>query len=330
MEGHGLAHADTEDQRTTLAEARDAFAAGGRPHVAVVGDPFAGRAALLDHATDLLADADRIAVSSHVDEPMTWPDAPAVVVDDCQYLFTRAIDGYEPFEAFADTLVDDDRLFVTGWSRHAWDYLAAVRNVDDLFSVVVETPALSSTELETFVTAIHDGPLPTFEASTSGTGSRPGTSGDGGRLTLPGGRSLQLPELSLASLGDALGDDTPDEVRARVFETLASQSHGNPGVARALWTAAVEDGVVTPASIRDAVPEVALGDEAGFALVVVLSNERISKARLRSVVGDRRYRRSLRRLRRQDLVTVEGDTVTIRPAAVPSATAFCTRRRLLW
>ena len=326
MEGHGLAHADTGDERAALADAVAAFRDGGRPHVAVVGAPFAGRAALLDHAVDLLGDAARLAVSSHVDEPMGWPEAPAVVVDDCQYLYTRAIGGYEPVEAFADTLVAADRLFVTGWNRHAWDYLAAVRDVDDLFSVVVETPTLSSAETEALVTDVHDGSLPAFEANDSG----PAGEADGPQLALPGGRSIPLPEVSLARARDALGDDTPDEKRTRVFETLAARSNGNPGVARALWTAAVEDGAVTPAAIRDAVPEVALDDEDGFALVTVLANERVSTDRLRAVVGDRRYRRSLRRLRQQGLVTVEGDTVSIEPTAVPAATDFCSRRRLLW
>lgn len=326
MEGHGLAHAETGDERATLGDAVEAFRTGDRPHVAVVGAPFAGRAALLDHAADLLDDAARIAVSSHVDAPMDWPDAPAVVVDDCQYLYTRTIDGYEPAEAFADALVAADRLFVTGWNRHAWDYLSAVRNVDDLFSVVVETPSLSTAETETLVTDGHDGPLPAFEAN----GPAATAGDDGPRLALPGGRSIPLPEVSLARARDALGDDSPDEIRTRVFETLAAQSNGNPGVARALWRAAVDDGAVTPAAIRDAVPEVTLDDEAGFALVTVLANERVATDRLRAVVGDRRHRRSLRRLRQQDLVTVDGDTVSIEPRAVPSATAFCSRRRLLW
>jgi len=325
MDRDGLAHADTESERTALADAVDAFAAGDRPHVAVVGPPFAGRSALLDHATDLLDGAARIAVSSLADESITWPDSTAVVVDDCQYLYTRTIDGYAPFEAFADTLVEDDRFVVTGWNRHAWDYLAAVRNVDDLFSVVVETPPLSSSEMEAFVTAAHDGPLPSFEANAV---TEP--TGDGARLALPGGRSLPLPTVSLARFGDALGDDSPEEKRARVFETLTAQSNGNPGVAWPLWRAAVEDGTVTPAAIRDAVPEVSLDDEAGFALATVLANERLSTAKLRAVVGDRRYWRSRRQLRGQDLVTVAGDEVAINPAAVPSATAFCSRRRLLW
>lgn len=328
MESAGLDYAADDAERETIADAVSAFGEGARPHVAVVGDPFGGRETLLDHAASLLEDSTRIEISGLVDSPVELPDADAVVVDNCQYLYTRGIDGFGPLEAFADALVDGDQLFVTGWNRHAWDYLAAVRNVDELFTVIVEVPSLSSEGVEAMLLDSHDGPVPEFAAEEQDRAATPGD--DGRAVSLPGGGSLSLPEVSLSRLRDELGDDTPAERRTRVFETIATQSNGNPGVARALWGRAVVDDSVSPGRVRDAVPEVTLTDDEAFTLAVVLANEELRRDRLRAIVGNRRYRRSLRRLRHQGLVTATDTAVTIRPLAVPSATAFLRRRRLLW
>jgi len=327
MEAGGFEYVDADAEREAIERTVAAAESDATPHVAVVGEPYAGRTALLEHAAAVLDGSVRVDLTGPVDEPVELPDEPAVVVDDCQYLYTRTVDGFDPLAAFADDLVDGDRLFVTGWNRGAWDYLASVRDVDDLFATVVEVPGLSTDATERLLTETHDGPLPEFVESGS---TDPAFGTERPTLSLPGGRSVPLPRLSLARVRDALGDDDPADVRARVFETVTDRAGGNPTVARALWETAVVDGTVSPARVRAAVPEVSLSDADAFALVVVLTNERLPLARLRSVVGDRRYRRSLRRLRRQNLVTVVDDRVQIEPAAVPSTAAFLSRRRLLW
>jgi hypothetical protein len=328
MESAGLEHAVDDAEREAIADAVSAFGESARPHVAVVGDPFASRETLLDHAASLLDDVARIEIAGLVDGPADLPEAEAVVVDNCQYLYSRTVDGFAPLEAFADTLVDGDRLLVTGWNRHAWDYLSAVRSVDELFTVVVEVPPLSADALEALLTDVHDGPLPEFAADRR---DRDGTLDDeDDGIALPGGRSLSLSQVSLSQIRDELGDDTPEERRTRVFETIAAQSNGNPRVARALWDAAVVDDTISPGRVRDAVPEVTLTDDEAFTLTVVLANETVQRDRLRAIVGNRRYRRSLRRLRHQGLVSATDEAVSIRPVAVPSATDFLTRRRLLW
>jgi hypothetical protein len=326
MEARGFEYVDADAEREAIERTVAAVEADTTPHVAVVGEPYAGRAALLDHAASLLAENVRVSLTDPVDEPVELPDAPAVVVDDCQYLYTRSVDGFEPLAAFADALVDGDRLFVTGWNRQAWNYLTAVRDVDELFAATVEVPGLSADATEQFLTETHDGSLPEFAESEHPTGHGE----DAPALSLPGGRTIPLPAVSLAAVGDALGSDDPDDVRARVFETVADRSGGNPTVAWALWNAAIEDDTVSPARVRASVPEVSLNDADAFTLVVVLTNEEVPADRLESIVGGREYRRSLRRLRQQELVTVTDGRVSIRPAAVPSATAFLSRRRLVW
>lgn len=312
-----------ETVRDPLADAVAAFEDGDRPHVAVVGDPFSGRATVTDQAASLLGDtAERVRFTTPVEseDALGLPDADAVVVDGCQYLYTRRIDGFGAVERLADRLAAGERFFVTTWTTHAWNYLSRVRNVDDLFAVAVSLPPLDAGELEALLTAETE-VEPTFAVGDVEDG--PDAEYD---VSLPGGTvSITLPDL-----GNLRGSDDPSNVRERVFEAIARLSKGNPGVARAMWYQSLVDGEITLARVRSSVPTVDLPDEEAFALQVLLTKERLDRGVLRQVVGSRLYDRSLRQLLNQDVVTTESGTVALRPQAVPSAVAFLERRRLLW
>ncbi len=331
-------------------ETVDAVAGGdARGPLAVVGSPFAGRRAVLDHLADRL-DATRVHVGPagpdpgggtggmEADDPdtgvdlrvRTGPDADepgretadaiadggATVVSGCHHLYTRRVGGFEPLDTCLDAVAGADSTVVTGWNRYAWTYLAAVRDLDRTVPERVEVGPLDAAALSELLLARYDD-IPTFERDDDlPLFTR--------RQVSVAGVDLWLPALDRAALAARRGGD-PDP-RDVVFERLAAVSEGNVGVATTLWERA-RGSEVRPSDVPD-VDQPGLDRETAFCLRVVLASERAHRADLAAVVGDD-TERALGRLRRNDLVTVDGDWVALSPAAVPTAVAETERERIL-
>lgn len=220
MADSGFRHPDGDELRETLA----AGIADGW-HIAVVSDPFADRTALLDEVVSAHSGtAERVRLSAHVDDVPDFPDSEMVVVENCQYLFGRRIGGFDILEAVANLLAADDRQFVTGWNRYAWNYLTAARHLDDLFPVAVSVQPLATEGMESVLPTDGVAFAATDETQASGREPVPGPTGP-------------LPERvrSLTRLAGAFdlfggGDDDP---RAAVLDAFdaADIEHPRPAVA---------------------------------------------------------------------------------------------------
>ncbi len=320
-----------------------------RGPLAVVGSPFAGRRVVLDHLAARL-DATRVHVgptgpdlaggtgemtADHADvgvdrQVPTGPDAddPAgavakaltdgpTVISGCHHLYTRRVGGFDYLDEFLNAVAGAESPVVTGWNRYAWTYLAAVRDLGRTVPERVEVGPLDAAALSELLLARYDG-VPTFERDDGSRGlfTR--------REVSVAGFDLPVPALDRAALAARRGDH-PD-ARDVVFERLAAVSEGNVGVATALWERA-RGSAVRPSDVPD-VGQPALDRETAFSLRVVLASERVHRAELAAVVGDG-TERALGRLRRNDLVTVDGNWVSLSPAAVPTAVAETERERIL-
>jgi len=333
-----------ESARETVDAVVDGDAGGP---LAVVGSPFAGRRAVLDHLADRL-DATRVHVGPAGPDPAgggepdrdhpadvdrrvpTGPDADdptgavveavtggPTVVSGCHHLYTRRVGGFEPLDAFLDAVAGAESPVVTGWNRYAWSYLAAVRDLDRTVTERVEVGPLEPARLAELLLARY-GDVPTFEREETGRSlfTR--------RQVSVAGFDLSLPALDRAALA-ARRDDDPDP-RDVVFERLSAVSDGNVGVATALWERA-RGSEIRPSDVPD-VGQPALDRETAFCLRVVLASEALCRAELAAVVGDD-TELALGRLRREGLVVVDGDRVALSPAGVPTAVAETERERIL-
>lgn len=331
-------------------ETVDAVVAGdSQGPLAVVGSPFAGRRVVLDHLAARL-DATRVHVGpagpdatggvgetaadhaqAEVDrrvptDPDADPPGEAVaetlsegptVVSGCHHLYTRRVGGFDPLDECLDAVAGAESTVVTGWNRYAWSYLAAVRDLDRTVPERVEVGALEPARLAELLLARY-GDVPTFERDDDRRGlfTR--------RRVSVAGFDLPVPAFDRAALAARRGDE-PDP-RDVVFERLAAVAEGNVGVATALWEHA-RSAEVRPGDVPD-IGKPSLDRETAFCLRVVLASERVHRAELTAVVGDE-TERALGRLRREGLVTIDGDWVALSPAAVPTAVAETGRERIL-
>jgi hypothetical protein len=316
-----------------LEEAVGGHLEGERSNVAVVAEPFAGRTGLLDYAEEYLgAAAERRSFDELVVDPGEAPDpeTEAVVVDGCHYLYTRRVGGFDPLERFLDRVTGGDAMFVTGWNRYAWDYLRATRDVDEAFPVEVRLPPLDAAGVRDLIHEAYGPDLPAFE-STEAFG-RVKTLDFERRtvsLTRSVGVEVTVPTLNLSYLTARAEADVGD-VEAVVFERLARLSEGNPGVAAALWERSVDDDAVTPASVEAVDRNLDLDDDAGFVLVLVLTNGAVDRAVLDAAFPGLPVERSLAHLAERGLVALRDDVAWVEPTALHPAVEYLRGRRLLW
>jgi hypothetical protein len=296
--------------------------------VAVVSDPFFDRDAVLDHACRTL-DASRVRLgpAAEARSVPAFDDGP-LVVGDCHHLYARRIGGFDPLDRFLDRLASASERVVTSWNRYSWNYLSAVRDLDDAFRHVVTLPSLSAERIAATIRDRH-GTLPAFEESPGGGASPITTATYAVPLPRRDPAAIRLPVVDVDYVTAWFGDRDRPEPEALAFQRLARLSDGNPGVAAAVWDACVDGDAVTPADLVLPVERADPGDDAAAVLGVVVAKGAVTREELRAVVPGASLDRALGALVDRGFVE-RGEVVTLRPAGLPSALALLGRRRWLW
>ncbi|MEF8786072.1 MAG: hypothetical protein V5A45_09085 [Haloarculaceae archaeon] len=293
--------------------------------LAVVGDPFAGREVVLDHAVERL-DATRVRLEPG-DGVAPVRDAIGegpVVVDDCQHLYRRVIDGFEPLEEFLGLLATTEDPLVAGWNRYAWSYLELVRELDQSFGRRADVGAVAAEQLAELLLSRYD-TVPEFAANETEhdrlfTVERYGVDLRGSRFSVP----IPTPNLSVIHWRRA--DPTP-EPRDVVFERLAAAADGNLGVASALWEVNRGD-TIRPSELTTPTIDLTLDRTESFCLRILLAKERVQRAEL-VAIADGDLDRILGRLRRAGIVTQSEGVVSLDPTRVPAVISNTDRSRIL-
>lgn len=294
--------------------------------VAVVADPFFDREAVLDHARRTL-DAARVRLGPATESVPTLDDGP-VVVDDCHHLYARHVGGFDPLDRFLDRLASASCRVVTSWNRYSWNYLRAVRDLDDAFRHVVTLPSLSAERIAETIRD-RDGALPTFEDPPDGAASPITTATYEVPIPRRGPASIRVPVVDVDYVTAWLDDRDRPDPETLVFQRLARLSNGNPGVASAVWDACVDSSAITSADFDLPVERTDPGDDAAAVLGVVVAKEAVTRDELCAVVPGASLDRALGTLVERGFVGT-GDAVTLRPDGLPSALALLDRRRWLW
>lgn len=287
-------------------------------NVAVVAEPFAGRSAVLDVVEAFVPDAQRRPATEYG----PGREVDVRLVDDCQRLYSREIDGFERLDAFLDAMVASDDVFVTSWNEYAWRYLSATTGVADSFGVQVTVPPVGSDVLSSWLRDLADETLEYVDDSES----------------IPA-RFDASAITSLRTLREQLGlllfldADDVDPCEA-VFGAIARISGGNPGVAKRLWAAVLEAGeatdVVRTSTVADAAVDLpSLEYDEVFALQLLVSNEGIARVDLEGLVGAE-LSRSVRRLADLDVVLERDGEIRIAPAALKAVVERLETRRMVW
>jgi hypothetical protein len=328
-----LRAAGLEEPFAAVEEAVEGHLDGSRANVAVVADPFAGRATLLDHVEQRLGAA---TARTTLSEPVLGETAPldaaaaeVVLVDDCQYLYTRQVGGFDPLDDFLERTARSSALYVTAWNRYAWSYVSAVRDVEDAFSVVVRVPPLDAEGVRSLITSVYGPELPAFVETE--VDDRVKTV-DVGRGSLSvAGRSVPAPRVEFnPEYLAAWGDTDAGDAEAVVFEKLTELSDGNPGVAAALWERSVRDGEIAPEYVTEVDRALDVDDDEAFVLEVLLAKERVDRTVLSEVLATVPVERSLGGLVERGLLAVDGDDILLEPELLHATVEHLRGQRFVW
>ncbi|WP_323676969.1 hypothetical protein [Halorubellus sp. PRR65] len=296
-------------QLATIEDAVADHLDGSVANVAVVAEPYAGRDVLLEYAEEQLG-----AAAGHVafDELVTdfaavdVPNREVVVVEGCHHLYARRIGGFDALNAFLDHIAASDALFVTAWNRWAWDYLAAVQDLDRAFPVHVHVPRLDPESVSALVRE-HVDDLPAFVESDDH-GRVKTVDFDRATVDVAGRElSVPVPELNVEYLTARDMGEEYGETERVVYERLARLAEGNPGVALALWDRSVRDGELSPTDLEEPEAALDLDDDEAMTLTTVLCNETLSMRSLREILPDVDVAQAVQTLDHQELVELERD-----------------------
>lgn len=321
------------EQFSTIETAVENHLEGKVSNVAVVAEPFAGRRAFLDYTEGTFGAATgRVSFEELVTGDLPeFPNAEIVLVDNCHYLYTRRIGGFDRLEAFLDHVVTDDALYVTSWNRYAWTYLTAVSGVDGAFPGEIQIPRLDADQVASLVASHHGTPLPMFiEAEDKG--RMKSVDLEWHSLELVGDREVAVPypELNAEYVRSRFAEDATLGREAVVYQLIAKLSGGAPGVATALWDRSVREDRIAPSYVEEVDRPLDIDHDEAYLLEVILTNEEVAYDDLTAICEGMPVAQALQTLLSQGVVTIEDDRVRVRPERLYSTVRHLVRRQLVW
>lgn len=328
-----LEAAGVDEQLSMIEKAVENHLEGAHSDLAVVSPPFAGREVLLDYAEDAFGAATaRLTLGENVTDALPdLPEAKIVLVDNCHYLYTRQIGGFDLLEAFLDRIVTGDALYVTSWNQYAWTYLSEVANVDVAFPTTVQIPQLNAGQVRKLLSSYHGSALPEF-VEVEDKGRMKTVDIEWTSRPLWGDRQFKVPylEFNAEYVLSRFADDVELDIEAVVYQQIAQLSVGAPGVATKLWDRSIRDGTIAPSYVQEVDQPLDIDHDEAFVLEVVLTNEEITYSDLEWICSDVSVDRAVQTLRTEGVVSVDGDRVRIDPERLYSTVNHLAGRQLIW
>jgi hypothetical protein len=307
---------DLDEQVREVQRSLVEFDSGARRNVAIIGEPLAGKTSLLDAVlarygktvrkvslTEIASDAD--------DLPAPAAHEKIIAVDDCQYLFLRRIGGFRALEKFLEAVASSDVLYITTWDRFAWNYLEQVFGLRDYFPATVTILALAADDIVSLIGARYELDKIRFVD-------------DGNSDSL-----LTMVKKRINGQGSVLTDT--NDLQRMAFEKITRLSHGNPGIALALWQQAYHDGEVRVSEISVPDYEVGLSPDEAFVMSNLLMMKSLTVDDLTKItVGHLRMDRILYTLRNRGLIRKVEDRYSVEPAALYEIIESLKKSRQVW
>ncbi|NVO66325.1 hypothetical protein [Methanofollis tationis] len=327
------------EEQVRLEEAIASFSPAEPSHVAVVSEYLAGRTpfvqALIPGYGDRIAFMPLYSVAydtGFLDDIRRGPEI--IVLGDCQNLFLRRIGGFENLDAFLAFAARTDRMLITTWNIHAWNYLVQARSIGAYFPVQIALPRLGAGAIKKAILSGYSREIRFVEDAPTRTpvllslGEKEFTLPFGGGTT-----AVPWPDINLAPLRARLSGKKEEKVAVEdlVFERLVQIARGNIGVARAVWERCVDRDEVRVSTILDPSPDIKLTVDESFILLIILSMEQIARSDLARVLEPEiDPAPSLFRMKSLGIISEDRQGIAVLPGALGTATDHLKKMRMVW
>lgn len=299
----------------------------GEDVVPVTAPSASGREVVLDGLEERLDGAvERINLRDHEKLPGLPADG-IVIVEDCQVLYERRIDGFDALDAFIRELMGSGASVVMGWNKYAWQYVSQVHGISTVAGGAIEVPALSSEEVRALLE--EQGALTGIEVVDDRDRSSRLLDIEWRDVSVGGSeRRLPVPRIDTSVLRSSRGEDEGAE--EAVMRRVREVSGGIAGVVGPVWERAIRDGNVAYGELEAVPVGKEVDDLTARVLYTLLTNERITADHLARLIDADGVDRVLYRLERDAVVCSGQEGLTIHPLALPAVVDVLDRRRLLW
>jgi len=329
-----------ERELKTITGVIEQYGAGAPSHIAIVAEPMGGRTTIVTEIRRLYGERVQYVPLEFVIMPSALSDFSAlpkdiILVDNCRYLATRRIGGFDVLDAFLKAQIASKKLIITTWNMFSWQYLCAVMNLESYFPNVVtlgkmDTPVLKQMILSRYkpgeIRFVDDGAADRsmfFSVIHK-------------KIQAPFG----VPEISLPWIKlnfTVMLRQLPRKKRVQisiedvVFEKINRIARGNPGVALHLWDSCLKDRTISPGAVAETPYSISLDINETFILSIILSMESLHEKELVAIAGSEiDITRVLYRLMQQGLVQDDSGYYSIPPLALGPVAEYMEKTRRLW
>jgi hypothetical protein len=315
------------------------FKSHNKSNIAIIAEPFAGKTAFIEevdsknlHKTTMLS---LTAMVKHKDE-ITLPEQSRmiVIIDDCQFLYSRRIGGFDILMDFLNTVSAADHLFITTWNVYSWDYLEQVVTIGKYFPIQIRLPKFTPSTIKEYILSEYAPGEIEFKKDTEEKKEKivnftryPVTI-----KPLKISFTINLLKINYSLLKSRLyRKEEIIAIEDIIFDKINHFSRGNPGLAKILWHKSLEYPVIKPSYIKDFSVNIDLDYDESFILGIILAMKVIWKEELNEIVGDEfQVDEIVYRLLEQGLISVDDGMCSINPEALPNIVEFLKKSRIVW
>jgi hypothetical protein len=310
------------------------------PHIAIIAEPMGGRTTIVTEIRRLYGDRVYYMPLEFVIKQDALPDFASldkdiILIDNCQFLTTRIIGGFDVLDSFLRMQITSKKIFITTWNTFSWQYLSAVMNLDAYFPTVVMLTTMDTPVLKQMILTRHKSGKIRFV--DEGTAERsiffsvihrtvrlPFTTTD-----------ISIPWIKLNFTVMLSGISRKKRVQISyediIFEKIYRIARGNPGVAILLWDTSLKDNTISLSAINETPFSISLDTNESFILSVILSMGSLHAKDLFAIAGSEMdIERVLYRLVQQDLIIESSGYYRIAPFALGPVTDYFKKTRRLW
>jgi len=329
-----------ERELAEITGAIERYGTGAPPHIAIVAEPMAGRTTIVaeirrqyGNRVNYLPLEFVIKKSGMLDFSSLEGDI--ILIDNCQFLATRKIGGFDVLDTFLRTQITSKKLFITTWNIYSWQYLCSVMNLNAYFPTIVTLNKMDTPVLKQVIMA-RDKPG-TIRILDEGTAERsmffsiihstvqvPFTSREISVPWVKPNFTLMLHKLPRKKRVQISLEDI-------IFEKINRIAYGNPGVALLLWENSIKDNAISLSAIAEYPYSISLDTNESFILSVILSMESLHEKDLFAIAGSEMdIEQVIYRLVQQRLVRDSEGYYSIEPFALGPVTDYLRKTRRLW
>lgn len=313
---------------------------GAPSHVAIIAEQMAGRKTLVAEIRRIYGDRVHYLPLDFVIRESDLPDfstlaSDIILIDNCQFLATRVIGGFDVLDLFLRTQITSKKIFITAWNTYSWQYLSSVMHIDAYFPTIItlirmDTPVLKQVILSRYksgeIRFIEDGAAERsmFFSLIHKKVRLPLTTTE---IPLPWIKlnfTLMLRKLPRKKRLQISIEDV-------IFEKINRIAEGNPGVALLLWNSSLDKNTISLRCIAETPYSISLDTNESFILSIILSMESLHDKDLAAIAGSEMdIKQVLYRLAQQGLITDNAGYYSIPPFALGPVIDYLKKTRRLW